>query len=109
MHFDRRLTGERRADFLADAADVRRALLDRSVDQLAQERLHIAAHQLRRNRRKGEGVAGETLDLESDGAQLLDMRLQDGAFRRSTFEEQRSQQLLRNRLVTLDAREIAIE
>src|SRR3982751_635543 len=109
MHFDRRLTGERRADLLADAADVRRALLDRRVDELAQERLHIAAHELRRNGGKGEGIAGETLDLESDGAELLDVRFQHRTLRRSTLEEERSQQLLRDRLVVLDAREVASE
>src|SRR2546429_7115167 len=106
MHFDRRLARQRRADFLADAADMRTALLDRGVDQLAQEGLHIVAHELRRHRRKGERVAREALDLESHGAQLLDMRLQDRTLRRSTFEEERSQQLLRDRLMVLDEREV---
>src|ERR1700680_1649600 len=61
MDLDRRLTGERGADLLPNAEQVRSALFDGSVDQQAEERLDIAAQQLRRHRGDSEGIAGESL------------------------------------------------
>src|SRR2546425_11315425 len=109
MHFDRRLAGERGADFLSNPRHVRRAFLERRVDQLLEEGLHVVAHQLGRDSGDGEGVAGEALDLEADGPQLLGMRLEHRALRGSALEEHRRQKLLRQRLAPLDALEIAIE
>ena len=88
---------------------MRRALVDRCVDQLPQERLHIGSHELRRDGGDGEGISGEALDLEADRPQLVDVRFEHRALRRSAFEQKRRQKLLRNRLVTLDPSEIAVE
>ena len=57
MHFDGGLTGERCADFLAHARQVRRLLVERRVDELAQKCVDVFLHELRRHRGNGEGVA----------------------------------------------------
>src|SRR5207253_5168537 len=109
MHLDGRLTGERGTHFLAYAGDVRRSLLHRGIDQLQQERLYVIAHELRRNRRYGERISGKALDVETDPAQFLDVRFQHRTLGRADLEKDRRQELLRDRLVTLDSPQITIE
>src|SRR5437868_12463229 len=43
VDFDRRLAGQRGADLLAHRGDVRAALVDRGVDQLAEELVDVGA------------------------------------------------------------------
>src|SRR6266542_2930041 len=76
VYFDRGLAGKGGADFLAHGGDVRAALVDRGVDELSEERVDIGAHELGGDGGYGEGVAGEALDVEADGAQLADVRLE---------------------------------
>src|SRR5437870_11803318 len=49
MNLDGRLTGQRRADFLANAEQVRGTLFDRCVDQKAKKSLDVAPQQLGRH------------------------------------------------------------
>ncbi len=56
----------------------------------------------------GEGVAGEALDVEADGSQLLQVRLQHRAFGGTAFVEQGSEEMLGDRSASLDALPVAV-
>src|SRR5258708_40289675 len=68
----------------------------------------MVAYELRRQRRDGEGVAAEALDLEADGAQLVEMRLQHGRLRRAALVQDRRDQPLRGPGGGLDALPVTI-
>src|SRR5260221_2063274 len=108
VYFDGRLARQRGADFLPHVLDVRVAIVEGGVDQLLQESVEIVAHELRRQRRDGEGVAAEALDLEADGGQLVEMRLQHGCLRRAALVQDRREQALDGRGGGLDALPVAV-
>ena len=75
---------------------------------LRRNRVDVVLHQLRRDRGDGEDVAGEALDLETDGAQLLDVGFQHRAFGGAALVEHRRQKLLVHRRVRRGAVEVAV-
>ena len=108
VDFDRGLTRERCGDALAHSFYVRGFFFERSVDQFSEERLDVVANELGREGGDGERVAGETLDVEADGAQLFDVRLEDRALVCAGLLENGSEKLLGDRRARFDAREVAV-
>ena len=108
MHFDRGLAGERRRDALAHFQDVGGFLLERCVEQLAQDRVDDVAQQFRRHGRDRERVPGEALDVEADVTQFRQMRLERRSLGRAGLVEDRREELLRHRLAGFDAFQIPV-
>ena len=108
MNLDRCLAGERGADFLANVQQVRALLVERGVDELPEKSFDVLRNEFRWDAGDGEGVAGEALDVEADGAQLVEMRLEERRFGEARFVEDRREQLLCGRRVALDALPVTV-
>src|SRR5258708_31155620 len=107
MNLDRGLAGEGGADFLAEMLEMR-AVVERGVDELAQESVDVFLHELRGDGSDGEDIAGKALHLETDRAQLLDVRIEHCTFGSAALVKNRRQKLLAHGRVCGGAVEVAV-